>query len=58
MDKIKLVRVYVGKYTRNVKDGETQKKINKYIEDEKLNVIAASLFKESEDDYLFKLTIK
>lgn len=33
MDKIKLVRVYAGKYTGNANASEAQNKINKFIAD-------------------------
>lgn len=58
MNKIILVRVNVEKYKSNAKASKAQEKINEYIKNEKINVVAASLFKESEDEYLFTLTVK
>ena len=58
MNKVILVRINVGKYGSNEKASKAQKKINEYIADKKINLVAASLFKENEDEYLFALTVK
>lgn len=58
MNEVILVRVNVHSFLSNAKADAAQNKINEYIKKNYLNVICVSLFKESEDDYLFTLTVK
>lgn len=49
------VRSYIGSVAK-VKAAENE--INKFIDDNNLDVISVSLFKENEDEYIFTLTLR
>lgn len=58
MKKVILVEINVRSYTNSYKLNGAQEKINEYIIENNLDVISASLFKESNDKYIFTLTLK
>lgn len=56
MKKVILHKINVGSFFSDVKLRVAQEKINEYIIENHLNVVSVSLFKESDDEYLFTLT--
>lgn len=58
MNRIILKEINVRSYFRDEKMKRAQEKINEYIQQNNLEVIAASLIRENEDEYFFTLTVR
>jgi hypothetical protein len=56
MKKVILYKVNVRSFFRDAKLRAAEETINRYINENNLNVASVSLFKENDDEYLFTLT--
>lgn len=58
MNKVIIKTINVRSYVASAKVKAAENTINKFIDENNLDVISVSLFKESEDEYIFTLTLR
>lgn len=58
MNKVIIKTINVRSYVASAKVKAAEKTINKFIDENNLDVISVSLFKENEDEYIFTLTLR
>lgn len=58
MNKVIIKTINVRGYVASAKVKAAENEINKIIDENNLDVISVSLFKENEDEYIFTLTLR
>lgn len=58
MNKVIIKTINVRSYVASAKVKAAENTINKFIDENNLDVISVSLFKENEDEYIFTLTLR
>ena len=58
MNKVIIKTINVRSYVASTKVKAAENTINKFIDENNLDVISVSLFKENEDEYIFTLTLR
>lgn len=58
MNKVIIKTINVRSYVTSAKVKAAENTINKFIDENNLDVISVSLFKENEDEYIFTLTLR